>query len=133
MEKGNKIEVGILFERSKDALSVTQLLMDHGKHRDVVSKSYYAMFYAACAVLRTKRLDTSKHSGVISLFSKYFCKEGLLDSIYYRKLKKAFEDRLIADYSVTKPILEDVARLRLQDALEFVKKIEKFLKKENWL
>jgi len=123
----------MLFERSKEALSVAQLLMDHGKHRDVVSKSYYAMFYAACAVLRTKRLDTSKHSGVISLFSKYFCKEGLLNNIYYRKLKKAFEDRHIADYSVTKPILEDVARKRLQDALEFNKKIEEFLTKENWL
>jgi uncharacterized protein (UPF0332 family) len=133
VEKGSKIEVNILFEKSKDALSVAQLLMDHGKYTDAVSKSYYAMFYAACAVLRTKRLDTSRHSGVISLFSKYFCKEGLFDGIYYRKLKKAFEDRQIADYSITKPILEDVARQRLQDALEFNKKIEEFLKKENWL
>ena len=36
------------------------------------------MFYAALALLASKQLSASKHSGVISLFHREFVKTGLI-------------------------------------------------------
>jgi uncharacterized protein (UPF0332 family) len=40
------------------------------------ARSYYAMFTAARALLATKHLDSSKHTGVVSLFNQHFVKTG---------------------------------------------------------
>ncbi len=43
-----------------------------------VNRIYYAMFYAVNALLITKGLFSSKHSGVRALFDKEFVKKALL-------------------------------------------------------
>jgi uncharacterized protein (UPF0332 family) len=57
--------------RIKDArekLESAKILFENKKYKDSVSRSYYAMYSAAKALLATKDLDSSKHSGVITLF-----------------------------------------------------------------
>jgi uncharacterized protein (UPF0332 family) len=44
------------------------------------SRSYYAAFYAASALLLNEGIDTSKHSGVIALVHQHFVKSGKLSS-----------------------------------------------------
>ncbi|MBU1599651.1 HEPN domain-containing protein [bacterium] len=43
----------------------------------IKKKWLYAIFSAARALLATKDLDSSKHSGVISLFNQHFVKTGV--------------------------------------------------------
>ncbi|MCP4700780.1 MAG: HEPN domain-containing protein, partial [Gammaproteobacteria bacterium] len=52
------------------------------------SRAYYAVFYAASALLLNEQMDTSKHSGVISLINQYFVKTGRLDKQYGKMLKR---------------------------------------------
>ncbi len=58
-----------------------------------VNRFYYAAFYATRSLLATKDLDSSKHSGVISLFNTHFVKTGEIDHNQAKFLKKSFEKR----------------------------------------
>ena len=42
-----------------------------------VTRSYYAMFTTARALLALKEMDSSRHSGVIALFNQHIVKAGL--------------------------------------------------------
>ncbi|MBF4475915.1 HEPN domain-containing protein [Methanobacterium formicicum] len=72
-----KGKIELLLERADDNLESIQLLIDNGYHDIAVSRSYYAMFYAAEAVLLTKNLKFSSHSGVVSQFGIHFIKTGI--------------------------------------------------------
>jgi len=61
-------------QNSKEKLDSTKILLENSKFKDSISRSYYAMFTAAGALLATKHLDSSKHTGVVSLFNQHFVK-----------------------------------------------------------
>lgn len=54
-------------EDSKEKLESAKILLKSKKYKDSVSRSYYAMLSVARALLATRGLGSSKHSGVISL------------------------------------------------------------------
>jgi len=54
-------------EQAHETLREAELLLDGAALRGTVNRAYYAMFYALLALLATRQLGTSKHSGVISL------------------------------------------------------------------
>ncbi len=131
MEEGNNLEIKAYLMQSKDALETTKLLLDHQRFRDAISRAYYAMFYAASALLCSEGKTTSKHSTLISLFYQYFIKTKKFNDYYYKRFVKAFEDRLIADYKVLKPIVDEVAYKKYDDAQKFYQAAEEYLKKEK--
>jgi uncharacterized protein (UPF0332 family) len=57
------------------------------------------MFYTVLALLATRALGTSKHSGAISLFDREFVKQGLFPKDLSAWVHRAFEKRLDADYT----------------------------------
>lgn len=133
MEEELKLEIQKYIEKSEDAIDTVKLLITHKKFSDAVSKAYYAMLYAACALLRTKNLDVSKHSGVISQFGLHFIKTGLIDKANHKRIIKAFNDRDVADYRIMKDVIEQVAIQKLKDAEKFVADIKEFLSRGNFL
>ncbi len=56
------------------------------------------MFYVGLALLATRMLGTSKHSGVIGLFGKHFVKTGEFSPEAGRHLREAFDLRQKSDY-----------------------------------
>jgi uncharacterized protein (UPF0332 family) len=48
-----------------------------GHFRVAVSRAYYAMFYAATALLGSQGLWRSKHQGVIAAFGEHLCENWL--------------------------------------------------------
>ena len=66
-----------------------RLLLTDGDHDGAVSRAYYAMFYAAEALLLSKSMTFSSHSGVISAFGKEFAKSGAMPVQYHRYLMDA--------------------------------------------
>jgi uncharacterized protein (UPF0332 family) len=133
VEEGLKTEIQQYIKRSEAAIETVKILIDHKKYPDAVSKAYYAMFYAASALLRTKDLDVSKHSGVLSQFGLHFVKTGMIDKIHHKRLIKAFNDRDVADYRVMKEVIEQVAVQKLEDAQKFLEAIKAFLTNEGFL
>jgi len=66
-----------------------------------VSRTYYAMFFAAEALLLSKGLSFSSHRGVLSAFGEHFDKTGVMPSEMGRELKRAFSKRQLGDYEYT--------------------------------
>jgi len=67
-------EIDSLIKRAKRYIKSAELLLNDKDYESSISRTYYAMFYAAQAALLTKTLSFSSHKGVISAFGKHFIK-----------------------------------------------------------
>jgi uncharacterized protein (UPF0332 family) len=114
-------------EQAHETLREAEILLDEAALRGAVNRAYYAMFYALLALLATKQLGTSKHSGAISLFDREFVKMGLFPRELSRALHLAFERRQSHDYGEMVPITHEIAAESLADARAFVAAIEAHL------
>ena len=57
-------------EQADEPLSAAAINLAHDFHRSAVNRAYYAMFYAVLALLASRQLETSRHSGAISQFDQ---------------------------------------------------------------
>lgn len=85
-------------EQAAETLEAAKQLAAAGHSRDAVNRAYYAMFYCGLALLASRGLGASKHSGVLSLFNRHFVKTGQFPRDYGRHLREAFELRQGCDY-----------------------------------
>ncbi|MFQ5637671.1 MAG: HEPN domain-containing protein [bacterium] len=120
-----------LQEKSEMSMKESELLFEQGFYGSAISRSYYAMLYLARAVLATKDISRKKHSGVLSVFAEQFTKPGLISSDSFKKFRKAFEERLIADYDFEITKTEKEAKEIMTFASEFSNEVNQFLK--TWL
>lgn len=97
---GSSQELGTYrISQARDSLREADVLQREGMSlRSVMNRLYYAMFYAVLALLQTKQLGTSKHSGAIALFDKEFVKTGIFPKELSKALHRAFELRQKGDY-----------------------------------
>jgi len=63
--KGERIKAEL--ERAKEALQAAENLCEDGLLADSVSRSYYAIFHAARAVMLTKEIDPDTHNGAVAM------------------------------------------------------------------
>ena len=112
-----------LIEKARRYLRSADLLIRDGDYDSAVSRSYYAMFYSAEAVLLKKKMAFSSHKSVISAFGRYFVKTGIFDKRMGRDLNIIFGDRQLGDYESNFSISEDNARHALETAQGFVDQI----------
>ena len=114
--------------RAHTALQEAGLLIEQLHFGGALNRLYYAAFYAARALLATKTLDSSRHSGVIALFQEHFVKTGLISADVARALPRAFEKRQTSDYGdFSEPTSAEVLSLRDQ-IRAFVASCERLLK-----
>lgn len=116
-------------EQAEDTLRAATLLMEHSLS-GVMNRSYYAMFYVVLALLASRQLETSKHSGAISLFDREFVHMGVFPRELSRWLHQAFRQRLAADYAPLNTVTEDEARQVLDEASQFVAQVKAHLIQE---
>ncbi len=95
-----------------------------------VGRAYYAMFYAAQALLNEKGLRFRKHAGVHSAFAEQFVKSGLIDKRYHRWLLAGFSKRITADYGIEAELTLEDATLLIGQAREFLGAAKIFLEKK---
>jgi len=128
--KPEEIDILIKYrlEQAQAALDDAKYLFDGNRSpQSIVNRSYYAMFYAALALLQKISKVPSKHSGVISLFDKEFVMKGIFTKDLSKDFHKAFELRQTIDYKVIKPITLDRAKESWNKAVYFVQDIERYL------
>ena len=102
-----------------------------GTPAGIINRAYYAMFYAALAMLVTVGRHSAKHSGVIALFDKEFVKENIIPKELGRMLHQAFESRMEGDYQDNAKVDRQLANEILESADKFVLAIEKQLSKST--
>lgn len=104
-----------------------------GFYSSTVNRAYYAIFYAANALLSTQGLSRGKHSGVIAAFRRHFVKPGLIEAEYSDIYGRVMDNRHTGDYEVDVAIDPQVAEDDLGDAQRFVARVKHYLEQEGWL
>jgi uncharacterized protein (UPF0332 family) len=113
---------------AKEKLEAAIILLKNKKYKDSVSRSYYAMFSAVKALLATKNMDSSKHSGVISLFNLHFVKEGIVEKECGKLIAKAKDIREEGDYGDFIVVSEEEAELQISNAQKILSEVERVLR-----
>jgi uncharacterized protein (UPF0332 family) len=126
-------EIESLIQRATKYLQSAEMLLKEQDYESSVSRTYYAMFYSAEAILLTQNLSYSSHKGIISAFGEHFVKTGVFPKEMGRELNRAFEKRQIGDYGHKFVISEKEAEEILVGGREFVEKIVAHLKEKKIL
>lgn len=114
--------------RADLALREAAMLLEQGFLAASISRSYYAIFYAARAVLVTKEVSPKTHGGVLQKFGELFVKPGLLPSEMTSAMGAVMELREQADYEPESSAINRTSgREALDAARRFVDHASRFL------
>ena len=116
-------------ENAKDKLESAKLLLDAGKYKDSIGRSYYAIFTSLRAVLARDGIDFSKHAGVIAYFQKEYVKTGIFEKKYSKYIQTAFQIRNSCDYDDFFIASKADAEEQYQKAVELYGAVKTFLEK----
>ena len=116
-----------LLEKAHASHAAAQLLNDQGFYDFAASRAYYAMFYAAEALLLGEGLTFSKHSAVIAAIGKSFVKTGRLPAQLHRYMIEGQESRNVGDYDVGPGLTEQEAATQISRAEEFIDLAERLM------
>jgi uncharacterized protein (UPF0332 family) len=83
-------EIAELLDKARRSLLAAERLRDAGDYDFAVSRAYYAMFYAAQALLLRRGIRRSKHSAVIAAFNEQFIKSGEIPADLFGHLRDGF-------------------------------------------
>lgn len=114
-------------DNAEEKLESAKLLMDAGKYKDSIGRSYYAIFSAVRAVLASDKVDFSKHAGVIAYFQKEYIKTEIFEKKYSKYLQAAFQIRNSCDYDDFFIASKVDAEEQYQRATEFYQVIKEYL------
>lgn len=99
MKKEIRTLVLYRLNRADESLEEALILLERDHTNTFVNRLYYACFYAVTALLLSKGLSSSKHSGVRALFHQNIVKNGLLNREMGKFYDKIFDTRQKGDYA----------------------------------
>jgi len=96
-------------KRAEATLQEAQDELSRKNYRLTVNRAYYSVFYAMRAFLAAENMDSSKHSGVTSLFNRQFIKTGIVPEVSFQAIQSLMDLRHEGDY-------QDFAEISLDEA-----------------
>ena len=119
--------VALELERARGSLSAARVLLATQHLPDAISRAYYAMFHASCALLASIGRDARSHDGVRALVAEHFIRPGLLSVSQGRALARMAGDRNDADYNVASVFDATAVSQDIAIAESFLKEAEQIL------
>lgn len=120
-------EVSALLAKARESKEAAGVLRREGFFNFAASRAYYAMFYAAEALLLERGLSYSSHAAVIAAFGREFGKSGDLDAQFHRLLIDAQDLRNVGDYDIRANLSEDQVDRMIGWAEELIVASEAYL------
>ncbi len=127
MDEETRTLVKVRIESSQEDLVTAKELLGLKRYRAAVNRAYYAIFSMANAVLLTKRIERSKHSGVEAAFIQNFVKTKVLETECGKIFDYIRKKREECDYSVKIKIDEKTAKKVVADAEKFINRLRRYL------
>jgi uncharacterized protein (UPF0332 family) len=109
-----------LILKAQRSIEAAQSLISQGFYDFAVSRTYYAMFYVAEALLDREGLSFSSHAAVISAFGQHLVRNGIVSTEFHRQLIDAQAQRTRADYDVDVSLTQEDAEVLIVQAQGFV-------------
>ena len=116
-------------EKAKETLTDAKLMFDQVSLFSTVNRIYYSVFYIVLALLLTRNLYSSKHSGVRSLFNKEFVRTGIIKEEFGNFFNKIFEFRQKGDYGDFIEFEKDKVDSWLKEAENLVAAIDEVIER----
>ena len=107
-------------EQANEALAAAALNLTNALDRSAINRAYYAMFYAVLALLASRTIETSRHTGAIAQFDLLYVKPEVFRADLSRWLHKAFLHRQAADYGAEQTLTRPEIEALVEEAREFV-------------
>lgn len=120
-------DIAALMEKAAASLAAARMLLAGGFADFAISRAYYAMFYAAEALLLTEGLTFSKHAAVASAFGQRFAKTGRVPVDLHRHLLEAGNQRTVSDYAAITETTPDDAEEQIRRAEAFIAAVRPLL------
>ena len=114
------------FEQARKALESSKHNIDFDL-KTSLNRSYYAIMYAAKALLALDRLDAHSHKGIFVVFNKEFIKTGIFDKEFLDILKQASMIREKSDYKDFYIVSKDEAKQQIENAEKYLSKIAGYI------
>lgn len=112
-----------LLAEAHERLAAAHVLLDAGFPADALGRAYYAMLFAARALLAARRLFPRTHKGVVAQFGLEFVKKGYVEELDLQALAGTRERREDADYGGIYKVSEEEAEAALEQATRFLARI----------
>ncbi len=109
-------------EKSVMALDDATFLTEGGRYNLAANRLYYALYYAASALLLSKGISTKRHSGLITQVHLHFVKTGFLSPGEGGLFKVMFDLRHEGDY-------EDFIDVDRSDIEEYTPQVKALVEK----
>jgi len=123
-----RAEALALLDKARENLQASRTLIDAGFFSIAASRCYYAMFYAAQALLLDKGLRFASHGSVHAAFGREFVLSGRVEADLHRYLLDAFRARQAADYEAPAEVSREDALAQLERAAKFLASAEELLR-----
>lgn len=128
----NRDTILLYLNAAHEELRASRHNINGGYYGVAVSRAYYAIFYAANAILLTRNLSRRKHSAVLAAFRQHFVKPGWIEATYSDTFGEVFELRQAADYDTLITTEREQAVATLESAQAFVTRMRDFIRAEGY-
>lgn len=108
-------------------MEVAEKLLKSSDYDDAVSRSYYAVYHAAQALLLTEGERAETHKGIVMLFGLLFVKTGKFSKNIGKYLANLKDDRENGDYEVFSFIDKETAETAISETKQFLKEAKLYL------
>lgn len=115
------------FERAEETLRESIDALARQNVRLSINRAYYAVFYGMKALLAIADKDSSKHTGIVSLFNQYFIKTGIVPEISFKAIQSLMDLRHEGDYQDFAKITEEEASGAVESAKTIIETLQRIL------
>jgi len=109
---------------ARDALKVAEAALGIGVVRDAMSRTYFAAFHAARALLLLEGYEPKTHGGLSSLFGEHLVRSGKIDGKYAMLLTRLQAYRQASDYAFAFTATVEDVRAEIVQAVALLKLAE---------
>jgi uncharacterized protein (UPF0332 family) len=127
LDEKTRALVKVRLEKAREDIETAGELLTLGRYRAAVNRAYYAQFSITSAVLLTKKLERSKHSGVEAAFNQYFIKTGIIEVQFGKIFDYARKKREEGDYTAKAAFDQETAEKIVKDARRFIRRMKDYL------
>lgn len=119
------------WQQAQGALLEADILQAHHLVNGAISRAYYATMHAARAAWYLHEAIPESHGALRRLFGQVLVQPGELEGEWGRLLTRAYDQRLLADYSGGLPLDTEAMAQLVRDAHRFVERLAVYLTLKN--
>lgn len=97
-DNDRKALIDYRLQKAYDALKEADILRKSNFHSTAISRLYYAVFYAASALMLNENIQAATHAGIKQMLGLHFISKGRIDHKTGKLFQTLFEKRHSNDY-----------------------------------